>query len=408
MKSSTRKILSVIIPIAAVLLIGCGLYALWARPGRLSTESCRDLVVKAWDGVQSGELNGTKVLDARFGKQYRTYKVDSPLGKAGEKFADAIKDAFPQGKPDEAFFKRFDVKHMGRVLVFGRACEKVRISPSKYDGNSTELWIDPKTSDTLGCRRYDSDGRFVAGYRFKRPHYSKVGRPEGEPDSGLLGESDVLKNILDSEMISSSKIEDMAMAGSVVLPERLPEGFKLIGGRNLPLMNSIESVRRGGAGGGGGMGRGMGLGGPGGGLGPKFMRGREDNIQIIFSDGLNTISLIQYSLRPQMEQFPGPEKLFNVLNEKAAEINRLYHVSMAGRGGPRGLILMFGEVSEDTLQDVLASIQDKGFGPPPGMTPGLGEGGPGMPPPPDNSGMPPMGGMGEQRRYGQPPGRGPG
>jgi hypothetical protein len=281
---------------------------------------------------------------------------------------------FPQGKPDDAFFGRVSLRHEGRGLAGGRICERVGISPAQYKGDSIELWIDPSSGYPLSWRRYDYTGGFVSGYRFRRARFDKAG-PEGQ---GLLGDnlfadSGRLSGILEGEALDPERVMSMDRDGEISLPKSLPAGFKLTGGRILPGAEILQALRRGrGAGGGPGM-------------GPMMDRPEPafGPIQIVYSDGLNTVSVIEYRHPRLMELFLRTGDLDSAINAKAKEIRRIFRTSMTGKMVPGALILFYGEVAPEVLNDIAASLPDQGFAPPP---------------------MPPMGGPGSEGDHGpQPP-----
>ena len=386
MKSLSRILLFIGLPVVLAVLILLAAYAWWARPNRLSQAQCRDLVTRAWQSIQAEAPSGARILDFNVAGRDRRAIVGAPRLENLAHVADRLREMFPQSTPDDAFFGRVNLTNTGRMRVAGRVCERIRISPSAYAGDSIELWIDPSTGSPFGWRRYDFKGEFVRGYRQTRVGSRIPPLPGGPASQGLFEGADALAGIIESELIPPDRVEEMASLGEAILPTWLPPGFKLVGGRNLPPAGLIEQLRQGPRG--RGLGRGASV------WGPKGVR-----LQLIYSDGLNTISITEIRHGPMFDPALDAPRLNRLLSAKAWEVRRIFRTSMAARELRGVLILLFGEVSPDVLNQVAASFPEEGLrplpppfaGPGPGfMSPG-GPGGPPSPPPGENVPQPPPG-----------------
>ncbi len=384
--SRLSKILLTIVVILAVLALAAwGGIKWWTRSGRMDQLGCRELVERAWVASQDGMPAGSRWL---------AYDVDGyrvvlpskfPLAPRFEEIADIVRQRFPQREPDEEFFGRVSLTHEGRIWVARRWCERVRISPTQYEGQSIELWIDPPSAFPLGWRKIDLDGDFIRGYRY-------VGKGDSDSD-GMAGDRwgsafrEMAGSMIapDAEDLSPEQIKEKVELGALSAPQWLPSGFELIGGRAFARPDPIE--RR----------PGMGQGRPYGerpeieGQGP-IGPGR---VHLFFSDGLNTISLVQFPAYMGYELGPDPERIQRTFDFKAGEIRRLFHTSFTARTFPGAVVLLYGEVAEDVLRQVADSLTEVAPQAPPGVRPGLGPG-PGRPGRFGPSNRPP---------FGVPPGR---
>lgn len=356
---------SVIIVLA---LIAWAVAAFWARPGRLDESECRELVRRAWQASAEEKAVGVRTFEYRLGEYRHRVPAKSPPPFEFARLADRLVSLFPQREPDEAFFRQVRLSHRGRLRVAGRACERVRIAPSEYEGQSIELWVDPESGYPLGWRKLDPRGRLVRGYRYLR---AELRSREGEPPSG----EEVPKNptglteLLEGDLIPPERVTEMAKRGEIAFPRWLPLGFELSGARALTALSRFQELRELVRGEGAGLRRGAGP------MQGVFREGGH-RFQMIFSDGLNTISIVQFVSR----QWPGegmvnPVRAEEVINHKAKEIDRVFHVSMAGRMAPGAVVLLFGEVAPEVLQDVAESLEmprPESVGPglrPPGLGP---------------------------------------
>jgi len=386
--------LYLLLAIVIIVLVAAGLIAFWARPGRLNETQCSDLVRMAWDSTQAGELKGDRVLIYRLGS--REYRVKDTLTGAPRYpvLYDIISDFFQQTEPDADFLARLRIRHRGRVRAAGIICERVQLSPGGYAGDSTEIWVDPESGHVLSWRRLDADGGMIRGYR-----YTSVEITDGSSEAAVedTGDTDHDWPILEeNHLLTVEQLVDLSENRPLIIPEWLPPGFELTGGR---MINSLDPpVEMEGVFPGGGIGRmrrdaGR-LPGPLEGIG-------QGQMQLIFSDGLNTITVILYHPQRLFGAGIDPARVEDILQAKADEVRRIFHVSMASRVFPAGIAIVFGGVAPDVLRQVAESIilpePPEGMGIPPG--PGReGAGGPGF-----NR-------RGFREEMGQPPGsgRGPG
>ncbi len=400
--SKTGKIILYIgLAIVAVIVIAAGALMFWARPDRLSEQECRDLVQNAWDHNQTGYLTGKRLLEYRLGQ--RTYRIRAEFENYNQYPAlmQMIEDLFPQTGPDEGFFNSLDIRHMGRTRVVGHPVEKIRLTPAEYTGGSIELWIHPDRNGLMAWRSYAYDGSFVRGYRFQ----SIAGFINTEDTSGLTDTPGVMPFLGECDLLTKDEIGLMASHRPVPLPEWLPPGFNLAGGRIIPNidapaeiqtwfpgMGSIGRMR--GEGLGGGFRGGQGAGGQGLGAG---------HLQLIFTDRLNTISVILLPPQRMVNRAFDHSQLQRVINDKAVQVREVFHTTMVGRVFPDFVILLYGNVSPDILDQVADSIHLPPIDPelrenlpelPPGGPDGLG---------PSRDGRPPF-----IEGPGRPRGRGPG
>ncbi|MCX6645351.1 MAG: hypothetical protein NTY09_03185, partial [bacterium] len=169
----------------------------------------------------------------------------------------------------------------------------------------------------------------------------------------------------------------------IALPEWLPSGFKMVGGRRL--MNFDQPAIGGdympgmglgqmpemGPGGGGppGVG-GPDVEGPGGGrFDPGQFRDQGGHFQTVYSDGLNTISIVQLPPGRLGEGLRDPSRAEGILDSKADEVWRLFHTGMAGVFIPNAVVLVFGEVSPDVARQIADSIPVDPIVPPDQLNP---------------------------------------
>ncbi len=305
---------------------------------------------------------------------------------------DILSDIFPQVQINEEFVDRLTIHHAGRVRAAGRTCERIRLSPSGYSGGSLELWIDPGKGDVLGWRRIAPDGSWVRGYRYLRVKDFAERAGNGQAGGTQGDEEERLSPWYAENMrlIPRDELEEMARLRPIAVPDRLPPGFHLVGARTLGAFEPPGQFE--------GFFPGLGIGRfRGGALDVPGQFGRAGNqLQVIYSDGLNTISVIQFPIGRVLQVHGDPGHIEAVLRAKADEVQRVFHVSMTARITPAGVVMLFGDVARDVLDGVADSIPTRELmGWPEGLPPGLGpEGAPfgaGEPPRPFRPGMRPPG-----------------
>jgi len=379
-----KNTIIVLVIVIAVALLGAVGLKFWARPGRISPEKSRAMVLEAWWNYRNTPVKGIKIIEYRIAD--RTYRVkpdysNYPNLPLIEDLLSSLFAQIPIDKADE-FLDTVRIKHAGRTRIAGRLVERIRLSPRGYNGQSAELWIDPEKDNLLGWRKLDEKGDLVRGW-----HFRSIGNaPDIPADSGKRG---LVEGIIENsplfdqrELITGDELKDLAGFQHFPIPTWMPDGFHLVGGRWVRAIgppNELEKMMPGGA-----VGRlrqGFGPG-PGGGMGGQF--------QIVYSDGLNTISMSIFPNGRLGQAMLDPDRVNGILSDKAAEIRRLFRTSMVGRFYPGRLVMIFGSVDIGILNQMLDSVQfDPGDFPPPDMMP---EGGPGQFPPfgpgPGNGGPP--------------------
>ncbi|MCK4719788.1 hypothetical protein KAU08_03970 [bacterium] len=407
-----RILLTILIVLIVMGMSGLGAIKFWARPGRLDAAKSVELLSAAWNQAQIETPSGPREVFYDLGG--KVFRIRSKLDETAkfEAFQNLMASLFPQVDPSDEFLGNLTVTHRGRVRIAGVTCERILVSPTRYDGNSIELWIEPGKNLILGYRTIDFEGNLVRGYRFL-----KITGTEPVDDSAAsVTETPDLPFLNDPELVPPERIQEMADTHIIALPDWLPPGFKLRGGRRLANFDQpavfdnympglgvgrMQIGGSGGGGGGGGGGAGLGLG-PRPGQGP--LREFNNQFQLVYTDGLNTISVIQLPQARMGEGFFNPDRQGEVLEAKAREVWRLFHTAMAGRFLPNAMIIVYGEVSPEVAKQIAGSIPDlplvppMGVGPdsqPPGFPPdGMQPFGPGHPRPDRPFGEGPGGGFG--------------
>jgi len=366
MGKSPRIRIAVIIAIAILAFLLIGGYFVWARPGRLNRNQCIKLMHKAFERGKM-KPSGTRIVEMMVGNRYMRLSKP-PLGmenigplREGLGFSETV-------EPDDSFFDNFEVRHAGRIFAAGRVCERIRISPREYAGDSTELWMHPGDGSIIAWRHCDARGKLKRGYRVIRP----IGKFRDSTFSGDLKEPKD-GNLPDKfGWISPEEIKQLNDEGTIALPEWVPPGFKLSGGRIAQREGLLERL---------------------GGVGsqppessPFGFRGRGPGRHFIiyYSDGLNTITVVLMPHRRIFDILGDPDRFNKILEAKSEEVERLFKTAMVGGILPSGLVIIYGETDRKTLTKVIKSIPDKELkmspdfppdffpGPPPGAEGELG------------------------------------
>ena len=364
MSKCGKIVLFLVLAVAVAIVVAFGLYAWWARPGRVSEDGCRDLVRTAWGQAQAGSPSGEREFEYRLARRVYRVRVDPAQAPRYPVIARILTRLFRQAEPAGEFLGRLDIRHAGRVRVAGAPCERVRLSPREYKGDSVELWIDPGRGYLLGWRRLDGEGRMVRGYRFRTVtgFEERAVGVRGDEIEGDGFEGSPLFEM--RRLMSPEEIEESSQERGIPLPEWLPSGFSMTGGRMTPaleLPHEFEGILPGMQ-----MGRmrsdarmmGPGMRGAGGG-----------HLQVIYSDGLNTISVVMLPMGRFMQFAVDPGRAQEVLDAKAKEMRRIHHTSIVARVFPGSIVLLFGEVAPDVLARVADSIRSAEPEQPPGLLP---------------------------------------
>lgn len=362
MKIVIRIFLVILILIVIAAAAGLAVASYWARAGRLSPAESTELLKQAWEISKTEIPAGQREIFYDFDGEVFRYRPEE--GKL-RPFNKLMASLFPQVGLTEEFLTQLEINHAGRSRVAGRTCEKILISPVHYDGNSLELWIEPDGYHVLGYRTLDYQGKLVRGFRFVNITGVEAVAEQDIPEDLNL------PFIQERALVPPDTVETMAGRNVILLPDWLPPGFKLTGGRYIlnfdqpafgeDLMPEMGIGRlldeR--AGDRPGEGR----------FEPGQPREGGNQFQTIYSDGLNTISVIQLPPGKVIEAAPDPGRLEHILRAKSDEVWRLFHTGMVGRFFPNAVVIVYGEVSPDIAREIAASIS---YEPPPADEDGSG------------------------------------
>jgi len=362
MAKLTKIFIIIVVVIIVVTLLGTVGLKFWARGGRLTEDQSRELVLNAWAQpvIVEYDTHGIpRMVEYRIGDRNYLVKPDYTNYPKLPVIESILKNLFPQVPYEDAdeFLDTVDILHAGRTRVAGFTVERIALKPSGYTGHSIELWVGAENNLLLGWRKLDENGELVRGWRFRR--LSKHNMPlialenvstvtDDIVGSDFFGDSRLFD---DRTLIPERQLRELAETGRILLPEWQPDGFSIAGGRwvhGMGPQNELEQFAPGlglgrmrlGAGGGGG-GAGMGAGG---------------QFQVVYTDGLNTISLTLMPNQRIGQAFGDPQRVNQILADKGAEIRRLFHTSMAARVFPGRLVLAFGGVEEGILRRMVDSI----------------------------------------------------
>lgn len=346
----------------AVIITGIALlafYLWWSRPNRLPEAEIRSLLTKSWEKMYATNPQGKRIVTYDIGgRRFRT-NVKVPLESPGQLIANRLNEVFPHAEPYPEFFDNFTLSHRGRVFVAGRWCEKLRVAPTGYSGNSVEVWVDPDSGFPMGVRRLDSGGGFIHGWRylgrFNLPSANGETDIDMQPGQGLF---ELFRGM--HEEIPEIRLRELGADPPFGFPETLPGGFTLSSGRRIMQLVQMDSFRD----------FFPGLDAPNRGHGQPDNQAPPDQIGImnfVYSDGLNNISLIHFPLGRAVSLTGSPDMLKLALLQKSEEVNRLFHTSMSFKITPGMLFILYGDISQDELDMVMGSISlppvDQGFFP---------------------------------------------
>jgi len=278
-----------------------------------------------------------------------------------------LETMFPQVEPDTGFLDRVSIRDMGRIRVAGRPAERVRLSPNGYKGDSLELWVEPKEGYTLGWRRLDPRGRLIRGYRYRSVTGFQSSDGPGRSEEPFR----ISPFFADRKLMPVEEVREFIDANpAMVLPEWLPDGFRMVGGRKSGGSGPSMDFE--------GMLPGTGLGGFR--KGPQGPMAGAGHFQVVYSDGLNTISVIQFPRQRLTEAGFDPGAIDQALKSKSKQVESIFHTSMATRAFPNSIVIVLGEVAPELVRRVADSIPK----PPEDAGPGI------MPPPPMGNGDRPL------------------
>ena len=141
-----KNTIIVLVILIAVVLVGAVGLKFWARPGRISPEKSRAMVLEAWRNYKNAPVKGIKTIEYRIAD--RTYRVKPDYSNYPNLplIEDILSSLFAQVPIDKAdeFLDTVSIKHAGRTRIAGRMVERIRLSPKGYSGQSAELRIDPE------------------------------------------------------------------------------------------------------------------------------------------------------------------------------------------------------------------------------------------------------------------------
>ena len=348
MSSSRWKIFAV--SVAAVVVI-IGLFLILEQPQE-AAEPQIDLILK--EGMQSfSELSVVgrmRVTIYRYGKPVLREEIPTPvehllIAKALEPIDERTR--FKLGiykrlmeissgfKFDKDFLNHHQAVVTGAKKVAGRWCWEMEIRPNSVEGGYLTVSFDKETSYPLKRVKYDREGmkenaiEFVKVEtfkekmgRFRPPRFRQepMGLPPREGPFGRRPPQGRPEPPKPQAFIPPDVfLRDYISQGRVLYPTNLPDGYHFRGGVKLPLM-------------------------PGGKMG---------RIHMVFSDGVNNLSIFQIHL-PTDDIRGGDVKEF--LRKKAGQFLNSFPEGMAMRRVKEGLIVGLGDIAPEMIQKVIDSM----------------------------------------------------
>ncbi|MCX6645456.1 MAG: hypothetical protein NTY09_03735, partial [bacterium] len=228
-----KILLRILLVILVLLVIGAvsilGVAKFWARPGRLSSAESTAMLKQAWDVSQRETPIGEREVYYDLGGEVFNIRSEDFEKEKAEAFHRLMTSLFPQLAPSDDFLGQVNISHAGRIRIAGRTCEKILVSPKGYDGDSIEVWIEPANNHVLGYETLDYQGNLVRGFRYLSVTGSQPVEDSGAPGIRIFDQ--LIFN--EMEMIPPDEIRAIVERHEIALPEWLPSGFKMVGGRRL-------------------------------------------------------------------------------------------------------------------------------------------------------------------------------
>jgi len=341
-------------PILVTAVIIVGLFLFLEHPPNAAGIDPEDILIRGQDAFRRLEVVGNQeVRIYRHGRLVSKEEYPSPIepwlaAKAGEmrppkaagrmiayEYLTAIAERMHF---DDAFFMNHQITMLGAKKIAGHWAWEVEIRPNSPDNGFLRIAFDRDTGYPLERVKYDRNGEKENSIRLakiesieKKPpgHFRPPFHPrkDGPPFERRLG------NIFDKlngphppgqgfhppRFMPPEDFHRILDEGKALYPTFIPEGHQFKGVRKLP-------------------------------PGPW---GLKEKLQLIFSDGVNVLSIFQISLP---ENSLHGEDTESYLRSKVKEMQNSFPEGFAMRRVKEGLLVAVGDIAPDVLDEVLASM----------------------------------------------------
>jgi hypothetical protein len=296
-----RGIWKIIIPLLVALIAVIGLFILLERPPRASELDPGEMVRRGGKAFKDYEVKGKlRVTVYRDGKVVKSEVFPSPVEARMRQNGRERGRFFPEGKMpahrflsemsnrfdvDEEFLAHHSVELIGPAKIAGRWAWEMEIRPDVPDAGYMLVSLDAENGFPLKREKFNYDGEKensfeyikISGYE-KRSHFPPAFMPPPPPGPPPPGD------FRDPGFMPPDEFKKLLSEGSIPYPTRIPPGYSFKGARAFP-------------------------------PGPI---GRFERIQLIFSDGLNAVSIFMIHLPPDM---PDEEHSEAYIKQKLQELH---------------------------------------------------------------------------------------
>ncbi len=343
-------------PVLATAVIIVGLFLFLERPPNAAGIDPEDILIRGQDAFRRLEVVGNQeVRIYRHGRLVSKEEYPSPIEPWLAAKAGGMRPPQAAGRIiayeylssiakrmhfDDAFFMNHQVTMLGAKKLAGHWAWEVEVKPKTPDNGFLRIAFDKDTGYPLERVKYDRNGKkensiFMSRIESiveKTPGHFRPPRPKfkGRPDFER-GPGNIFDNLRGPRppgqgpgfhppgFMPPEDFHRILDEGRALYPTFIPEGHQFKGVRKLP-------------------------------PGPW---GLKEKLQLIFSDGVNVLSIFQISL-PENSLHGGDTESY--LRSKVKELQSSFPEGFAMRRVDEGLLVAVGDIAPEVLDEVLASM----------------------------------------------------
>lgn len=340
--------------ILATVVIIVGLFLFLERPPNAAGVNPEDILIEGKDAFRRLEVVGNQeVRIYRHGRLISKEKYPSPIEPWLAAKADKMRPPQAAGRMraykylssvaermhfDDAFFENHQISMLGPKKIAGHWAWEVEIKSNAPDNGFLRIAFDKNTGYPLERVKFDRNGKKENSIRlsriesigekapgqFRGPPPGFQDRPPFERRFGnvfdkLNGPRPPGQGFHPPKFMPPEDFHRILDDGKALYPTFIPEGHQFKGVRKLP-------------------------------PGPW---GLKEKLQLIFSDGVNVLSIFQISLPEKGLQGEDTE---GYLRSKVEELHNSFPEGFAMRRVEDGLLVAVGDIAPEVLDKVLASM----------------------------------------------------
>lgn len=338
-------------------IVTVGLFLFLERPPSAAGIKPEEVLIKGRDAFRELDVVGRQMVTIyRNGKQVSSEEYPSPIGPwfrakamengigqaAGKMIAyEFLSKIAKKLNFDEDFFAKHQVSIIGPKKIAGRWAWEIEIKPNTPGNGFLRISFDKENGYPLERIKFDRNGEKENAIRlteiksFENRGHLRPDHPMHMPEGNRPGHERRFKRLFENlegpsphgpgpafnrqRFMPPDEFHSFLNEGKALYPTHVPEGHHFMGARLLP---------------------------------PGHFGGKK-KLQLIFSDGINVLSIFQSPL-PQQSLHGADSESY--LKSKVGELQNSFPEGFALRRVEESLLVAVGDIAPEALNEVLMSM----------------------------------------------------